>query len=126
MVAGILGGSGNHVVQIIIDPAPVAREAAFLVSRGGGVTYGSSSCPALPIQLDVSANNHLKATVNPLPSGPCTADLAATTSVIEIPNALDITRDVTVTITGDGHGATVSLSPRPSRRALTTSAQRTS
>ena len=70
--------------------------------------------PSAPHTTHVSANNHLKATVNPLPSGPCTADLAATTSVIEIPNALGITRDVTVTTAGDGYGATVTLSPRPS------------
>jgi hypothetical protein len=92
------------------------RDGAVWTAAGGMavVTYGSSSCPALPVRLDVSANNHLKVTVNPLSSGPCTADLAPTTSVIEIPNALDITRGVTVTITGDGYGATVSLPPRPS------------
>jgi hypothetical protein len=95
---------------------PAFRDDAVWMTGGrmAVVTYGSSSCPALPIRLDVSANNNLKVTVNPLSSGPCTADLAPTTSVIEIPKALDITRGVTVTITGDGYGATVTLPPRPS------------
>jgi hypothetical protein len=53
------------------------------------VTTGSSSCPGLPVQLDVPASNSLTVTVNALSSGPCTADLTATTSVIEVPKALD-------------------------------------
>lgn len=76
------------------------------------VTLGSSSCPGLPIELDVPASNLLTVTVQPRSSGPCTADLAATTSVIKVPVALDVTDDVTVTIIDSGYGATVSLPPR--------------
>jgi hypothetical protein len=44
-------------------------------------------------------------------SGPCTADLTATTSVIDVPPALKVTQDVTVTIIDGSYGATVSLRP---------------
>jgi hypothetical protein len=76
------------------------------------VTTGSSSCPGLPVRLDVPASNLLTVTVNALSSGPCTADLAATTSIIEIPKALDVSQNVTVTIIDGRSGATVSLPPR--------------
>ena len=51
-------------------------------------------------------------TVNAPSSGPCTADLAATTSVIELPEALDVSQNVTVTISDGRYGVTVSLPPR--------------
>jgi hypothetical protein len=76
------------------------------------VTSGSSTCPGLPIRLDVPASNLLTVTVKPLSSGPCTADLTATTSVIKIPAALDVTKNVTVTIIDGSYSATVSLPPR--------------
>lgn len=76
------------------------------------VTSGSSSCPGLPVRLDVPANNLLTVTVKAPSSGPCTADLTATTSVIEVPKALDVTQGVTVTIIDGSYGATVSLPPR--------------
>jgi hypothetical protein len=76
------------------------------------VTSGSSGCPGLPVRLDVPASNLLTVTVKAPSSGPCTADLTATTSVIEVPGALDVTGDVTVTIIDGSYGATVSLPPR--------------
>jgi hypothetical protein len=76
------------------------------------MTLGSSSCPVLPVRLDVPASNRLTVTVQASSSGPCTADLAATTSVIKVPAALDVTDDVTVTINDDRYGVTVSLPPR--------------
>jgi hypothetical protein len=75
-------------------------------------TSGSSGCPGLPVRLDVPASNLLTVTVKAPSSGPCTADLTATTSVIEVPGALDLTGDVTVTIIDGSYGATVSLPPR--------------
>ena len=78
------------------------------------VTTGSSSCHELPVRLDVPASNLLTVTVSPLSSGPCTADLAATTSVIEVPKALDASQNVTVTIIDGRYGASVSLPPRAS------------
>jgi hypothetical protein len=78
------------------------------------VTTGSSSCPGLPVRLDVPVSNLLTVTVSALSSGPCTADLAATTSLIEVPKALDVSHGVTVKIIDGSYGATVSLPPRSS------------
>ncbi len=75
------------------------------------VTYGSSGCPKLPVRLDVLASDRLNLTVEALSSGPCTADLAATTSVIEVPKTLDVILGVTVTVLDGRYGATVSLPP---------------
>jgi hypothetical protein len=76
------------------------------------VTTGSSSCPGLPIRLDVPARNLLTVTVNPLSSGPCTLDLAATTSVIDVPKGLDVTQSLTVKVIDGTYGVTVALPPR--------------
>jgi hypothetical protein len=77
------------------------------------VTAGSSSCPGLPIRLDVPASNLLTVTVNPLSSGPSTADLAATTSVIEVPKGLDVTQILTVKVIDGTYGVTVALPAHP-------------
>jgi hypothetical protein len=76
------------------------------------VTTGSSSCPGLPVRLDVPASNLLTVTVSALSSGPCTADLAPTTSLIDVPTALDVTQGVTVTIIDGTYRVTVALPPR--------------
>lgn len=76
------------------------------------VTCGSSGCPGLPIRLDVPRSNLLTVTVKALAPGSCTADLAATTSIIKVPSALDVSQNVTVTIIDGSYGATVSLPPR--------------
>ena len=93
---------------------PTPPDRAMWVGRGqlAMVTWGSSGCPGLPDRLDVASNNQLTVTVqqNP-PSGPCTADLAATTSVIKVPAALDLAAQVTVTIEDRPYGAVIPLSP---------------
>jgi hypothetical protein len=76
------------------------------------VTTGSGSCPGLPVGLDVPRSNLLTITVKALDPGPCTADLRATTSIIKVPAALDVSQRVTVTIIDGSYGATVSLPPR--------------
>ena len=76
------------------------------------VTTGSGSCPGVPVGLDATRNNLLTITVQPLDPGPCTTDLRGTTSVIEVPAVLDVSKSVTVTIVDGTYGATVSLPPR--------------
>jgi hypothetical protein len=92
----------------------LARDDAAWATAGrmAVVTWGSGSCPGLPVRLDVPRSNLLRITVVAPDSGPCTADLAATTSIITIPAALDVSQSVTVTIIDDRYGATVSLPPR--------------
>jgi hypothetical protein len=79
------------------------------------VTWGSSGCPLLPDRLDEVGGNALTVTVKAdIPGmGACTTDAAPTTSVIEVPAALDLSAQVTVTIIDGIDGATVSLAPRP-------------
>src|SRR5579863_1570774 len=76
------------------------------------VTWGSGSCPGLPVSLVVPQSNQLRITVVAPESGPCTADLTATTSIITTPAALDVSQTVTVTIIDGTNGATVTLPPR--------------
>jgi hypothetical protein len=90
------------------------RDVAVWTTAGrmAVVTTGSSSCPGLPVRLDVPATNVLTVTVKAPDSGPCTADLAATTSIIEVPKALDANQIVTVHIIDGDYGATISLPAR--------------
>jgi hypothetical protein len=78
------------------------------------VTWGSSGCPGLPVRLDIPASHLLTVTVkSSTPSfSTCPADLAATTSIIEVPSTLNVSDDVTITIIDGSYGATVSLPPR--------------
>ncbi|MGA8633747.1 MAG: hypothetical protein WB805_02705 [Candidatus Dormiibacterota bacterium] len=76
------------------------------------VTWGSGSCPGLPVSLVVPQRNQLRITIIAPDSGPCTADLTATTSIITTPAALDVSQSVTVTIIDGTNGATVTLPPR--------------
>ena len=76
------------------------------------VTTGSGSCPGLPVGLDVARNNVLTITVHALDTGFCTTDLRATTSIIKVPAALDVSQSVTVDIIDGSYGATVTLPPR--------------
>jgi hypothetical protein len=101
---GVTTGLGYGVVR---DDAVWATAGRMAV-----VTFGSSGCPGLPERLDVPRSNLLTVTVKAPDSGPCTADLAPTTSVIEVPKALDVTQGVTVTIIDGSYGGTVALPPR--------------
>jgi hypothetical protein len=99
-----------------VPPGVTYQQHDDVVWATGGrmavVTLGSSACPGLPVRLDVPESNLLTITVKGPSSGPCTADLAATTSIIKVPVALDVTQDVTVTVIDGRYGATVSLPPR--------------
>lgn len=94
---------------------PLRDDAVWTTAgRMAVATWGSSGCPGLPVRLDVPASNLLTVTVkSSTPSfSSCPADLGPTTSVIKVPAALDVTDDVTVTISDGSYGATVSLPPR--------------
>jgi hypothetical protein len=77
------------------------------------LTWGSSGCPSL---LKVSGSSALTVTVTmevPSNGANCPADLAATTSVIRVPIALDVSPHVSITIVDGNYGTTVTLLPRP-------------
>jgi hypothetical protein len=109
LVRHSLGVPSGASISVVRDDAVWGAAGQMEVS-----TWGSSGCPDLPTRLDVPASNVLRVTVksyNPS-DATCPADLAATTSVLKIPAALDAAQGVTVTVVGDGYGATVSLPPR--------------
>lgn len=67
----------------------------------GVVTTGSSSCPAVARELEVLGADEVQIEFGQSPNDPCTADMAATTHVFELPPAVD-GRPVTVIVRFDG------------------------
>ncbi len=95
------------------DGGRVRDDAVWATAgRMAVMTWGSGSCPGLPWSLAVPQRNLLRITIVAPDSGPCTADLAPTTSIITTPAALDVSQSVTVTINDGSYSATVTLPPR--------------
>ncbi|GAA1794526.1 hypothetical protein GCM10009748_32140 [Agromyces lapidis] len=67
----------------------------------GVVTMGSSSCPAVARELEVLGAREVQIEFGQSPNDPCTADMAATTHVFELPPTVD-GRPVTVIVKLDG------------------------
>ncbi|MFC9558304.1 hypothetical protein [Agromyces sp. NPDC056965] len=67
-------------------------EAAF-----GVITVGSSSCPSVASELQVLDTDEVRVEFGPSPHDPCTADMAATTHVFELPSSVN-KRPVTVVV----------------------------
>ncbi|WP_092966250.1 hypothetical protein [Agromyces sp. CF514] len=64
----------------------------------GLVTFGSSSCPVVADELKVIDSDDVSIVLRPSPHDPCTADIAATTHVFDLPP--EVTgRPVTVRVT---------------------------
>ena len=87
------------------EPRVLLRESVIAL-----VTFGSSSCPALPTAAVVEADV-LALTVEPRPAEVCTADMAPTTSFFAAPPGFDA--DVVLT-------ASVTLIDPPAPDAVTT------
>ena len=64
------------------------------------VTYGSGSCPKLPTGVSASGGNQLTITTASTSDGPCTMDFGPTTSVVDVPQGIDDTKPVQVTVDG--------------------------
>ncbi|GAA1815365.1 hypothetical protein GCM10009749_26380 [Agromyces neolithicus] len=63
----------------------------------GVITVGSGSCPAVAGELQVLGSDEVQVEFGPSPHDPCTADMAATTHVFELPSSVS-ERPVTVTV----------------------------
>lgn len=63
----------------------------------GVVTVGGSSCPAVAGELQVLDEDEVQIEFGSSPHDPCTADMAATTHVFELPSSVG-GRPVTVTV----------------------------
>lgn len=82
------------------------------------VSWGSSGCPRLPMRLVAGPGNTISITMSngaPPPFSSCTADMAPTTSIVQLPAGVDDAQQLRVTIVDgtngpDGtNGATVVL-----------------
>jgi hypothetical protein len=84
---------------------PTDTTGASLVGWAGAgrlyvVTYGSSTCPRVPVSLSVATGNRLTIATRPTSDGPCTMDFGPSTSVVDAPSGLDDTAPLQVTIDG--------------------------
>ncbi len=82
------------------DPDPLnGRPVVGWVSETefGVITMGSSSCPAVAGELEVLDADEVQIEFGPSPRNPCTADMAPTSHVFQLPSAVD-GRPVTVTV----------------------------
>lgn len=55
----------------------------------GVITAGSSSCPVVAGELEVLSTDEMRIEFGPSPHDPCTADMAATTHVFELPTEVE-------------------------------------
>lgn len=61
------------------------------------VTWGSSSCPAVPVRVGLDDAGRLQVTTGPARVGDCTTDIVPTTSVVPAPDGFDrTTSDIAV------------------------------
>jgi hypothetical protein len=76
------------------------------------ITFGSSSCPSLPSLVESSGAHHLNiklaSNLAPGSTASCTADEVATTSTVDLPEAIDVSSPIAVDI----DGGRTSLQPR--------------
>lgn len=103
---------------------PPGAEAGSMGGPGAGwtaqdgllyvVTYGSSTCPILGESPATYSGTTLEVTLTSPSSGPCTMDLAPTTTVVAVPDAVDESAPVRVDL---GHDQVVTVAPRPSAGA---------
>ncbi|WP_265522337.1 hypothetical protein [Oerskovia flava] len=82
-------GVTSAVVDISTDPA------RLIVT-----TWGSSSCPVVPVAIAWADASTLQLSVEPHPARECTADLAAVSQVVEVPPGHPVTDAVGVEVGG--------------------------
>ena len=76
------------------------------------VTWWSGYCPHLPTSVEADGANRVRVKTkewHPPGSNGCSADMSPTTSTVRVPDGVDVTRPVTVTIDGQA----VTLPPAP-------------
>lgn len=82
----------------------------------GVVTWGSSGCPTLPIQIQAPSHSALTLILSGGPAPPsgygCLTNLLPTTSVVKVPTDVDGGKPLTVTLVDGVYGATYVLPPR--------------
>jgi hypothetical protein len=77
-------------------------------------THGSSSCPRGPTDVSVAGTQELRVEIGFLFPGrdPCTADMAVTTTEVDVPDGISADEPLTVLLDhGEGDGERVILRP---------------
>lgn len=65
------------------------------------VTFGSSSCPPIPVELTAEPPSAMTLRFVPSQNQPCTADLRATTHQFYLPEGMDVASRIDITIVWD-------------------------
>lgn len=104
------GSTPSHTKGLPPTVTPTDTAGASLVGWTGPgrmylVTYGSGSCPKLPTSVTTTGSNQLTITTASTSDGPCTMDFGPTTSAVDVPQGIDGTKPVQVTV--DGVASTV-------------------
>jgi hypothetical protein len=79
-------------------------------------TWGSGSCPTVPVALAVVNRHEVRVTLSNAYSGNCTTDYSANTSVLQLdPARVDTATDLRVTLDGIAGLPAVTAHPRVRR-----------
>ena len=100
----------GQTYEVLPPPPPVSWDGGRL----SVTTYGSSSCPSGPTDVDVVGDQELDVWIEPLfpDRDPCTADMAPRTTEVELPDGVSSAEELTVRLRyGDEHQETVVLPP---------------
>ena len=65
------------------------------------VTFGSSSCPPIPVELSATPPSGLSLRFVPSPNQPCSADMGATTHQFHLPDDMDAAGPIDVHVVYD-------------------------
>ncbi len=80
----------------------------------GLVTQGSSTCVPTAEDAKLQADGSLAVSlVEPDETTPCTRDLVPRVTLVEVPEGVDPTKDLAITVAGDGYRATTDLDGAP-------------
>lgn len=72
-------------------------------SQIGITLWGSSSCPPIVETLTTTSSNAFTAELAPIPTKPCTRDLAPHTTVFKTPEGTSTTTDASIVIDGTSY-----------------------
>jgi hypothetical protein len=110
-------GAPPGVTEVVNGARTGYRDDAIWLAPDeiGVVTWGSSGCPTLPIQIHTPSKTALTLILSsgpPLPSGyACLTNDLATTSVVRVPTYVDDGKRLVVTLIDGVSGATYVLPP---------------
>lgn len=90
-----------------LDVATVPAERTLLV-----MTTGSGSCPTVPVRLEVRAPTEVEVRLEGRYNGACTDDLGPTTTLVRLPDEVDLTRPLTVILRDSDRDTESSLKAR--------------